>query len=101
MRLMAVAPVSRARGLVNGQRLEVCVNVVNGEGGQVSAWLLVPRGCWVEGHAIGASAFDDAHEVIFQVFRYAFHSAAPVPQRRPYTAPRPAAMQVLQLKWCA
>ena len=38
--------------------------------------------------------------VVFQVFWQEVHSAAPVPQRRPYTAPRPAAMQALHLKWC-
>ena len=32
---------------------------------------------------------------------YARHNAAPVPQRNPYRLPRPAAMQVGQLKWCA
>ena len=68
MRLMAVAPVSRAGGLVDGQRLAICVNVVNGEEGQVGAGFLVIRGCRVEGHASSASAFYDVHEVVFQVF---------------------------------
>ena len=65
MRLMAVAPVSRARGLVDGQRLAIGINVVNGEEGQVSLGFLVIRGCRVEGHA---SAFCDVHEAVFQVF---------------------------------
>ena len=68
MRLMAVIPFSRAGSLVDGQRLAICVNVVNGEEGQVGAGLFVICGCRVEGHESGASAFDDVHEVAFQVF---------------------------------
>ena len=68
MRLMAVVPVSRAGGLVDGQRLAICVKVVNGEKGQVGAGLFVICGCRVEGHASSASAFDNVYELAFKVF---------------------------------
>ena len=48
MRLMAVIPFSRTGGLVDGERLAICVNVVNGEEGQVGAGLFVIRGCRVK-----------------------------------------------------
>ena len=41
---------------------------MNGEEGQVGAGFFVIRSCRVEGHANGVSAFDDVHEVVFQVF---------------------------------
>ena len=68
MRLMAFTPFSRAGCLVDGQRLAICVDVVNGEEGQVGAGFFVIRGCWVAGHATGATAFDDVYKVAVQVF---------------------------------
>ena len=68
MRLMAVIPFSRAGGLVDDQRLAICVNVVNGEEGQVGAGFFVICGCRVEGHASSASAFDNVYELAFEVF---------------------------------
>ena len=68
MRLMAVIPFSRAGSLVDGQRLAICVDVVNGEEGQVGAGFFVIRSCRVEGHASSASAFDNVYELAFKVF---------------------------------
>lgn len=39
-----------------------------GEGNQIPASRPIAGGAWVEGGTGGASAFDDVHDIVFQVF---------------------------------